>query len=127
MKREILIACIIIILIVILNIITANYTDKVMEEMTSDLDKIRMQLVARNGENLNDKTDEVIKKWEEKKNLLAYYIEHTELEKMELYLFELNSNIETDEFNIAIQSLDSCKFMASHIRDKYEVALRNIF
>lgn len=127
MKREILIAFIIIILIVILNIITANYTNKSMEEMTSDLDKIRIQLVSKNKENLNDNVDNVIKKWEEKKNILAFYIEHTELEKMELYLHELDSNIEIDEFNIAIQSLDSCNFMASHIRDKYEVALKNIF
>lgn len=127
MKREILIAFIIIILIVILNIITANYTNKSMEDITSDLDKIRTQLVSKNKENLNNSVDNVIKKWEEKKNILAFYIEHTELEKMELYLHELDSNIETDEFNIAIQSLDSCNFMASHIRDKYEVALKNIF
>ncbi len=127
MKREILIAFIIIILIVILNIITANYTNKSMEDITSDLDKIRIQLVSKNKENLNDSIDNVIKKWEEKKNILAFYIEHTELEKMELYLHELDSNVETDEFNIAIQSLDSCNFMASHIRDKYEVALKNIF
>lgn len=127
MKREILIALIIIILIVILNIITANYTNKSMEEMASDLDKIRTQLVSKNRENLNESVDNVIKKWEGKKNILAFYIEHTELEKMELYLHELDSNVETDEFNIAIQSLDSCHFMASHIRDKYEVALKNIF
>ena len=127
MKREILIAFIIIILIVILNIITANYTNKSMEDITSDLDKIRIQLVSKNKENLNDSIDNIIKKWEEKKNILAFYIEHTELEKMELYLHELDSNVETDEFNIAIQSLDSCNFMASHIRDKYEVALKNIF
>ena len=127
MKREIIIACIIIILIIILNIITSNYTNEVMEEMTSDLNKIRGQLVSNNNENLEDSVDNVIEKWKEKKDKLAYYIEHTELEKVELYLYEMNSNVETDEFNIAIQSLDSCNFMVSHIKDKYKVALKNIF
>ncbi len=127
MKREIIIACVIITLIVILNIVTANYTNKVMEEITSDLDEIRIQLVSKKQENLKSKVDQVIKKWSERKNLLAFYIEHTELEKVELYLYEMNSNVETDEFNIAIQALDSCKFIVSHIKDKYKVALKNIF
>ena len=127
MKREIIIACVIITLIVILNIITANYTNKVMEEITSNLDEIRVQLVAKNKENLKSNVDKTIKNWSDRKDLLAFYIEHTELEKVELYLYEMNSNVETDEFNIAIQALDSCKFIVSHIRDKYKVALKNIF
>ena len=127
MNREIIIACVIITLIVILNIITANYTNKVMEEITSNLDEIRVQLVAKNKENLKSNVDKTIKNWSDRKNLLAFYIEHTELEKVELYLYEMNSNVETDEFNIAIQALDSCKFIVSHIRDKYKVALKNIF
>ena len=124
MKREIIIACVIITLIVILNIITANYTNKVMEEITSNLDEIRVQLVAKNKENLKSNVDKTIKNWSDRKDLLAFYIEHTELEKVELYLYEMNSNV---EFNIAIQALDSCKFIVSHIRDKYKVALKNIF
>ena len=127
MKKEIIIALIIIALIVFLNIITSNYTNKVMEEMTSSLNEIRTQLVAKNNDNLRNNVDEIITKWSKEKDVLAFYIEHTELEKVELYIHEMNSNVETEEYNIAIQALDSCKFIISHIKDKYKVALKNIF
>ena len=58
---------------------------------------------------------------------LAYYIEHDELEKIELYLTALKSNIETKEYNQAVVEVDSCIFILKHIEEKYSFNLQNIF
>lgn len=58
---------------------------------------------------------------------MVIYIEHNELEKAEMYIVEAKSHIETNEYSMAIESLDSCKFIIDHIIDKYEFSLKNIF
>lgn len=127
MKKAITICIVVIILIVILNIITENHTNAVMDEIVEDLDIIREKLIMKNSEDLNENIEEIVDKWKERSKSLAYYIEHDEIEKVELYLLETKSNIEVEEYNIAVTSLDSCKFIIEHIKDKYTFKLVNIF
>lgn len=58
---------------------------------------------------------------------MVIYLEHTELEKAEMYILEAESYIETKEYAMAIQALDTCKFIIDHIIDKYEFSWKNIF
>ncbi|MCI8620429.1 MAG: DUF4363 family protein [Clostridia bacterium] len=58
---------------------------------------------------------------------MVIYLEHTELEKAEMYLLETKSHIETKDYEMAVVSLDTCKFIIDHIIDKYEFSLKNIF
>ena len=58
---------------------------------------------------------------------MVIYLEHTELEKVEMYILETQSHIETKEYTMAIQSLDTCDFIIDHIIDKYEFSWKNIF
>lgn len=127
MKKEIIICFIVIVLVITLNTITQRHTDSVLDGIEKSLDELREDLVSNNEEGINEKNDKAMKKWQEDKELLAIYIEHDELEKIELYLWEINSNVETKEYSIAIQSLDSCNFIMDHIKDKYKFSLKNIF
>lgn len=70
---------------------------------------------------------DTINTWNERKETLTIYLEHTELEKAEMYILEAKSNIETEEYRIAIQALDTSVFIIDHIKDKYEFSLKNIF
>ena len=58
---------------------------------------------------------------------MVIYLEHTELEKAEMYLLETKSHIETKDYEMAVVSLDTCKFIIEHIMDKYDFSLKNIF
>lgn len=127
MKKEIFICAIVVIFIVVLNIITSNHTTAIMDEITKELNEVREGLIQGKSDGLNEKIDKIAEKWKEKSEELAYYIEHDELEKVELYIVETKSNIETSEYNMAIQGLDSCKFIISHIKEKYKFSLKNIF
>ena len=65
--------------------------------------------------------------WEEKYTKLAYFIEHDELEKVEDGLTQIRSNIEMEEHQEAVVQLDSTMFILSHLEDKLEFKLENIF
>lgn len=127
MKREMIICIVIIFSIVILNIITQNNTYKTMDEITANLNTVRHNLEIQDDIGLSKNMESIINNWKEKSDILSFYVEHDELEKVGMYLQEIDSNIETKEYNIAIQSLDTCNFIIEHIKDKYKVSLKNIF
>ena len=65
--------------------------------------------------------------WENRYSKLAYYIEHDELEKVNLYIVGLESNYNSKEIGDAIEELDKCEFILKHIEEKYSFSLKNIF
>ena len=127
MKKQILIASIIVLLVVILNIITQKYTEVAMGEILENLAKTRNNIVEHKEEEIATSIEDTIENWNNKKEKMVIYLEHTELEKAEMYLLETKSHIETKDYTMAIQSLDTCKFIIEHIIDKYEFSLKNIF
>ena len=62
-----------------------------------------------------------------KHDLLAYYIEHDELEKVETNLTGLRSFIESKEYSDALAELDKTVFVLRHIEDKNKFNLQNVF
>ncbi len=127
MKKEIIISIIIVILVVILNIITENYTKNTMSELTSTLNTLKEDIKNENEEAIRENMQKSIDIWNDRKEKLMYYIEHNELEKVEMHILEIQSYIETEEYNMAIEVLDSCKFVIEHIEEKYAFCLKNIF
>ena len=98
MKKEIIICIVIIIAVVILNIITINYTKESVQSLKIELSKIREDIEQEKDVNLvNEKITNLKNNWEERYEKLAYYIEHDELEKVHLYIVGLDSNVNSDE------------------------------
>ena len=66
-------------------------------------------------------------KWNEYQEKLAYYIEHDELEKVTTELTKLKADVETENYEFAIENLDNCIFILEHIKDKSALKIVNIF
>lgn len=127
MKKEIIISIVIILLILILNSITQRYTSKSMSEVSEKLMIIRNDLINGNEDEVKEKVEEAKKNWDNIKEKLVIYLEHTELEKVEQYILETESYIEVKEYSMAVQTLDTCNFIIDHIKDKYDFSIKNIF
>ena len=127
MKKEIIISIVIVLLILILNAITQKYTSKSMSEVSEKLMIIRDDLINGNEDEVKEKIKLAKESWDDIKEKLVIYLEHTELEKVEQYILETESYIEVKEYGMAVQTLDTCNFMIDHIKDKYDFSLKNIF
>lgn len=127
MKRAIIISIVVVILVVVMNIITQKYTKSSVEQTSDLLYELRENLIAQNEEKIDNINKEVMEKWEEYKEKLVIYIEHAELEKAEMHLIETNSYIETKDYSMAIQGVDSSISSLEHIKERYEFSLKNIF
>lgn len=141
MKKEISISLIIIIIVVIADILTSNITDKKISDMNNDLDNMREKIVF--VKNLNEKNIEknnnctynelildvknIKRKWEDNNNILSYYIEHNELEKVGTEISTLYNYSESNNFEQALDSISRLEFILDHISKKYDFELNNFF
>lgn len=129
MYKEIIICSIVIIIVVGLNILTENYTKESVTLMTDKLDNLKQTMISeeQNEENIKEKMDIILNDWNNRHKMLAYYIEHDELEKVETELVLLKGNIEVKEYDQGIPNLNNCIFILNHIKEKTALQIKNIF
>lgn len=127
MYKETIICIFIIILIIGLDIITQNYTKKSTIEITDCLSELKDEIENENLENAKLKIEELDNKWDNRRDKLAYYIEHDELEKVDTAIVQVKSFVENDDIPSAMAELETGKFVLEHIERKYKFNLQNIF
>lgn len=129
MKKEIYIVILIIILIITGHICTQIYTKNFFDNISVQLDNIMEKIINDNSElsDLESEIEGIEDKWNEKYDLLAYYIEHDELEKVETQLISAKANIKIKDYDKCYEELEKCKFVLEHIKDKDSLKLVNIF
>lgn len=129
MSKEIIICFIIIILVISFNILTTNFTQNTTKSINEKLEDLKEKLSEDDVQKEEVKTanNEIIDEWQEKYEVLAYYIEHDELEKVGTELTALKSSIDVELYEDGIENLDRCIFILNHIKDKYGLKVKNIF
>lgn len=127
MKKEIIIVFLILLVMIVMNMITRKYTDKVVEDMLGELPNLRENVIVEDYDKAEEKIKNINEKWEKVSGILVVYIEHLDIEKAENYIVETKSYIETKERNIAVRSIDALEFALENIKDKYKFTLKNIF
>lgn len=127
MRKEFVICIIIIVTITVGNILIKNYTNSAGKDMISKLEKLKISIGKNNSEEIEKKLSEVNQIWEEKQAKLAYFIEHNELEKVDVNLVSLKSYVEINDLEEAKREVDESCFSVQHIEEKYAFNLKNIF
>ena len=129
MLKETVICVISVIIIILGNNITNSYANDSMNYISSELGDLRKIVLEDNDSNekSKNKIDEIFNQWYQIYNKLAYFIEHDELEKVQDNLTQIRSNIEMEEKQETIVTLDSTVFILKHIEEKLDLKLENIF
>lgn len=138
MYKQVIIIFVVIVAIIVANIITQNNTNSAVEAMSKNLSELREKIYKLNESeeslDANKEQEESTKKmedienlWEEKDETMSYYIEHNEIEKVKTELTKLKANIETKDYQTAVESLDNCAFILKHIKEKSALKIVNIF
>lgn len=127
MYKEIIIIVGVIALIVGLDIITNHYTKNSVEMLSKELNELKEYILNEDVKTAQNKTSYIKNIWKEKYNVLAYYIEHDELEKVETELTQLSAYLDMEEYNECISQLDTTIFILEHIEEKEKADVRSIF
>ncbi len=129
MYKELIISVVIILAIIAGNYITENYVNNAVQEMTDGLENIRKELVVEqiNQEQVESHLSDLQAKWQELNDKMAYFIEHNELEKVQTNLVSLVSFAKSKDYEDAVNQLDTGIYILSHVKEKYQLELKNIF
>ncbi len=141
MKKEIIICICIIIFVILIDFFTQNYSKKTIDKITDDLSFLKEELISiinqekfkqennnnKKDDNIKQITDDITNEFDNKYEILAYYIEHDELEKVKTELVNIQANIETEEYNEANADINRSIFLLDHIKQKMSLQIKNIF
>jgi len=127
MYKEVIIIFVVIALVVGLDIISNNYLKEAVEELSNELNELRVPILEESQIEAQKQMKIVKDKWKEKYKVLVYYIEHNELEKVETELVKLSADIDMGEYKHCINELETSIFILEHIQQKEEFDLKSIF
>lgn len=127
MCKELIIIIVVIVIVIGLDIVSRDYTQEAVQEITRALNELKIELLNEHYESSKSKMKETMDIWKEKYNILAYYIEHDELEKVETELTRLSADIDIKEYKNCINELNTTIFILNHIKQKEEFDVKSIF
>lgn len=127
MYKEIIIIIVVIILVIGLDVISNSYLKESVIELSNELKVLKVQILKENQEKSKKQMQIVKDKWEKKYKVLAYYIEHDELEKVETELVRLSADIDMKEYKHCINELEASIFILEHIEQKEKIDIISIF
>lgn len=127
MYKEVIIILIVVALVIGLDIISNNYLKESVTELSSELNKLKVQILEENKQEAQKQMKKVKDIWKERYKVLAYYIEHDELEKVETELVRLASDIDMEEYKHCINELNTAIFILEHIGQKEKLDIISIF
>lgn len=127
MYKELIIIIVAITLVVSLDIVTNNYTIETVEIMRGKLSILREYIFEENKEESDSQIPDIEKEWDERYKILAFYLEHDELEKVNTELTSIKAFLDMEEYSECMNSLDKCVFILEHIQEKEETSLKSVF
>lgn len=129
MKKEAIITIIIIILIFAGEWITQNYTKKTLGKTQDQLRELKEDILNTQNNNsyLIEKTDQIYEDWGKENEILSYYLEHNELEKVNTQIILIKGYLESDTPQDSIPDLEEGIYILDHIKQKEAFNLKNIF
>lgn len=127
MYKEFIIIVIILIFVFGIDFFTNNYVKDSVSIMTDKLEALKETILQEDTDDIEEKLAEIKIIWEEKYNVLSYYIEHDELEKVGIQIALLNGDLQVEEYNTAIENLEEVIYILKHIQEKEQFDFRSIF
>lgn len=127
MLKEIIISLTVIISIILLNWYLQNYTKNSASEINNQLNELKQGLENKDENNIEEKLNQIKENWSEQYSVLAMFIEHDELEKVETNLVNLDGYIEIKDYDKGIIEINKSVFSLNHIAEKYDFSLINVF
>lgn len=129
MRKEEIITLAIIILIIIGDIFTQNYTKKAMDDTSHELSDIKEKAISQQytSQELADESKEIYSRWQIREKILAYYIEHAELEKVNTQILRMKAFFEGNVQDQCVAEIENGIYVLDHIKIKQAFSLKNVF
>ena len=129
--KTLMVAIIIVIIVIILDIIFENYSKASIKKVNGNIDKIYSVLKEEkenyDREKLEDFSEKAKYEWRKREKILACFIEHDEIEKINIKLDTLYTQIKDENWIDSKTTVSEIKRLVKYLEEKYELIIQNIF
>ena len=129
--KSLIIAITIIIIVIILDIIFENYSRISIKKLNGNIEKINKifesQPLNTNMEKLEKLSNNSREEWKKREKFLSCFIEHDEVEKIEIKLDILYVQIKNKLLGDARSTTVELKQLIEYLEGKYKLSVQNIF
>lgn len=125
--KKILLIFILFAIIIGLDLLLYFKTDKLIKDTQAQLGKIEEKIDNNSIGDTKNEVEGLNDKWEKYEKTLSFFIEHDELEKVSAKVAIIKENVKNKEYEIALEDIVETKYLLEHIKDKYNLSLKNIF
>ena len=126
MSKEIVITVIILVAIIGLNAFVGKYVDDKLNYVLSELNDLRPLVEEEKYEEANQKINEIDEYWKKSEDIVSFFVEHDELEKVMTEYTSLKTYCKLEQEE-AFEELDKMAFIIKHSEEKDDLKLKNIF
>ena len=126
MSKEIVITVIILVAIIGLNAFVGKYVDDKLNYVLSELNDLRPLVEEEKYEEANQKINEIDEYWKKSEDIVSFFVEHDELEKVMTEYTSLKTYCKLEQEE-SFEALDKMAFIIKHIEEKDDLKLKNIF
>ncbi len=129
MKKELIIVVIIIICVIIASVLSQNNTKKQIADINGKLENLKEEVIQKEKTHteFTSEINNIFDDWVEKDKLFSIYLEHNELEKVNVYLKTAKGFLEANEIEESVPEIEGCIAILEHIEEKQAFNLKNIF
>lgn len=129
--KEFIIIIIILAIIIGGDIFIENYIKNTSQNMIGELKSLKNEIIAskeneENQDKLNERANDIYKKWEKTENKWAVIVLHSELDLIETSFTKMKSGIEQGELNRSLEEIETNLFLIDHIHQKEKFCLKNV-
>ena len=127
MYKEITIIVVIITIIILGDYITQNFTKENVKDLIRELNLLKQSIIDNSYNDAKERTDKIQAKINKIHHKLSYYLEHNEIEKIEIAFASCRSFLIAQDYVNAECEAEKMIFLVNHLTDKYRFNLDNIF
>lgn len=127
MMKESIIICIIIVLVIIGSTFSEKYLEKTSNGITEELAMLNKRIDnVQNVDELSKDVEKIDQKWEKTKEVWATFVDHQEIDQIELALTEAKSYINENNKTDSKVQIEKAQFLLEHIPERQKLKLKNI-
>ena len=129
--KHLIFAIVIIIIVIILDIIFENYAKNSIEKINGNIEKIYKEFEndsqSYDIRKMEKWSQNAISEWEKKEDILTCFVEHDEIEKINVKLHLLNTEIKNEIWNDAKSTASETRQLVKYLNVKHKLSIQNIF
>lgn len=125
--RNVIISISIFIIMVVAIFFSINYLNKVSSNLQTLNDKLEQQISNDKWDTAYNTSLDYTKKWDKYCNVIKIFVNHQEIDNIEMELWKLPQYVKERTKDEALASVHVLKFLMNHISDLEKVNIQNIF